>query len=349
MRGPVPEAEPGPLDNLRAEEMKMTVSENPVYAVGMMVLGLAAGCVWYGFRLKKNGLAGVTALWTALLGSVLALLCAKFAYLLHDLGASIFEDGYYDEITTLTPETLSFIGGAAGFIGGAAIAARIGGIRPMKALDLFAAPGCVFLCLARLAEGGMYDIGIGGSELGIPFLKFFPLAVQRYEDTYYLCVYVLEALAALLCLIPALKGKAGGTDGGRFRRTAVCLLSAQIFFEMMVSYPYIRSFYTSFVSLEQVLCAVLLLALVIAGCIRNGRWLTLPVILVLLGISAFFQFFRDNKIDFLYDFLYGHEWYWAIDCAPEISLGVFFLVSVGLSAAGLKAVSPKRREKTEKM
>ena len=42
---------------------------------------------------------------------------------------------------------------------GTALGAKIRGIRPGKALDLFAAPACIFLCLARIAEAGMDTIG----------------------------------------------------------------------------------------------------------------------------------------------------------------------------------------------
>ena len=107
---------------------------------------------------------------------------------------------------------------------------------------------------------------------------------------------------------------------------------------------YVRSFLTSFVSLEQVFCAVLLLALVIRGCVRSGRWGPLPVTALLLGISAFFQFFRDNKIE-----LPEEGWEWALDHAGTIALAAFALVSAALVMTGLKAVSPengkKRKEK----
>ena len=241
-------------------------------------------------------------------------------------------------MTELTPDLLSFAAGAAGFIAGTTLAAKLCGIRPMKALDLFAAPGCVFLFLARIAEAGMDTIGVGDA-VEAEWLQVFPLLIRNDWGDAYLSVFVLEALTALACLIPALRaGQAGEPDGQTFRRTAVWLLGAQIFWEMLLQYPYTRTFITSFVSLEQVFCAVMLLAIVIAGCVRNRKWGPVPVFLALLGCSAFFQFFRDNKIEFVFE----EGWEWAVDNAVTIAFAAFFLISAGLTAVSLRAISRKK-------
>ena len=184
-----------------------------------------------------------------------------------------------------------------------------------------------------------------GDVVEAGWLDFFPLTVRNAWGDAYLSVFFLEALTAPACLVPALrKAKDGDRDGLVFERTAVCLLGVQTGLEMLLQYPYVRPFLTSFVSLEQVFCAVLLLALVIRGCMRSGRWGTLPVTALLLGISAFFQFFRDNKIE-----LPEEGWEWALDHAGTIALAAFALVSAALVMTGLKAVSPengkKRKEK----
>jgi hypothetical protein len=315
----------------------MMLTDSPAFAVGMMLAGLAACIIWYGFRLKQHSLSVKAAPAAALTGALLALICAKTGYLLHDLGATLFE-GYFDEVTELTPDLLSFAAGAAGFVAGTALAAKLCGIRPMKALDLFAAPGCVFLCLARIAEAGMDTIGVGNA-VEAEWLQFFPLVIRNDWGDAYLSVFVLEALTALACLIPALQaGREGEPNGQAFRRTAIWLLGAQIFWEMLLQYPYTRTFITSFVSLEQVFCAVMLLGIVIAGCIRNRRWGPIPAFLALLGCSAFFQFFRDNKIEFVFE----EGWEWAVENAEAIAFAAFFLISAGLTAVGLWAVSRKK-------
>lgn len=313
----------------------MTLTDSSVFAVGMMLAGFAACMIWYGFRLKKAQMPVSAAVLAAAFGSLLALLCAKTGYLLHDLGSSLFE-GYSDEVFSIDPTTLSFICGCAGMCLGTVMGAKVRGIRPGKALDLFAAPACIFLCLARIAEGGMDTIGIG-DEVEAEWLHFFPLTIKNGWGDAYLSVFALEALTALACLIPALRKKGDGErDGLAFERTAVCLLGAQIGWEMLLQYPYIRTFITSFVSLEQVFCAILFMALVIRGCVKGKRWQPVPVTAALLGISAFFQFFRDNKIE--------TEWEWATENAWTISLAAFVLISAGLIVTGLKATGTGREK-----
>lgn len=309
----------------------MTLTNSPVFAVCMLTAGLAAGMVWYALRLKKNGLPVRAALIAAAAGSVLALLLAKLGYLLHDLGANLTE-GYFDEITELLPEKLSFVGGALGITAGVALGARLSGFRAKKALDLFAAPGCVFLCLARLAEAGMETIGVG-NEVEADWLKFFPLAIGDGWGGASLSVFVLEAAWALVCLVPALRTKQV-RDGNVFIRTAVWLLGAQMGFETLLQYPYIRSFMTSFVSLEQVLCAVLLLGIVVPRCIRGRKWLPLAAVLLLAGASVFFQFYRDNKIEFLFE----EGWEWALENAETIASAAYLLIGAGMVWAGDRAV-----------
>ena len=58
----------------------MTLTDSPVFAVGMMLAGLAVCMIWYGFRLKKEQMPVSAAALTATLGSLLALVCAKAGY-----------------------------------------------------------------------------------------------------------------------------------------------------------------------------------------------------------------------------------------------------------------------------
>ena len=309
----------------------MALTDSPVFAVCMMFAGLAAGMTWYAFRLRKNSLPVRAAI----------LVFAKLGYLLHDLGANIIE-GYYDEVTEISPWMLSFVGGCLGIVAGVAAGARASGIKAKKALDLFAAPACVFLCLARLAEGGMDTIGIG-SEVEVSWLQWFPLTMtDSWGESWYLSVFFLEALWALVCLIPALRAKRPEErDGAVFARTAVWMLGAQIGFELYLKYPFDRCFYISFISLDQVFCAILLVILVTAGCARNRKWWPLPVTLALLGLNAFMQFYRDNKITFFWE----EGWEWFAENAVAVSRCVFCPLSIALIAVGLKALSPRGKTK----
>ena len=125
-----------------------------------------------------------------------------------------------------------------------------------------------------------------------------------------------------------------------FARTAVWLLGAQIGFEMFLQYPFIRCFLRSFVSLDQVVCAILLVILVVMGCIRNKKRWPIPVTLLLLGFNAFVQFYRDNKITFLWE-VESLEWF--AENAVTVSRYVFVLISAALIPVGLKALSHEGR------
>lgn len=322
----------------------MMMADNPEFAVWMMLAGLAAATVWYGSSLEKHRMGAKAAGLALVLGSVFALVCAKACYLLHDLGANLFE-GYFDEALSFDPATLSFVGGCLGFVAGTALSARVCRIPVGKALDLFAAPGCVFLFFARIAEAGMDAIGLG-NEVAAGWLKFFPMALRNGWGDYYLSVFFLEAVAALLCLVPALKTrKEGEREGLVFARTAVCLLGAQMCLEMLLQYPYIRTFITSFVSLEQVLCAVLLMAFVIRGCVRNRKWWPAAVTVLLLGVSAFFQFFRDSKIEFIFN----EGWEWVQENADSIAIAAYILISAALIPTALAALRPSSRNQDKKI
>lgn len=178
----------------------------------------------------------------------------------------------------------------------------------------------------------METIGVG-NEVEADWLKFFPLAIGDGWGGASLSVFVLEAAWALVCLVPALRTKQV-RDGNVFIRTAVWLLGAQMGFETLLQYPYIRSFMTSFVSLEQVLCAVLLLGIVVPRCIRGRKWLPLAAVLLLAGASVFFQFYRDNKIEFLFE----EGWEWALENAETIASAAYLLIGAGMVWAGDRAV-----------
>ena len=92
------------------------------------------------------------------------------------------------------------------------------------------------------------------------------------------------------------------------------------------------------------LSIIILMVLVIRGCVKGGRLWPVPVTVALLGISAFFQFYRDNKIEFLFE----EGWEWALDNAETFSLIAFFLISAGLILTGLKAVAPGKNDQNRK-
>ena len=94
---------------------------------------------------------------------------------------------------------------------------------------------------------------------------------------------------------------------------------------------------------ELVTVPALFVILVIRGCVRNRKWGPVPVVLALFGCSAFFQFLRDNKIEFIFN----EGWEWLADNAWTISDIAFVLISVGLVFTGLWALRPKSGQQKE--
>ena len=69
------------------------------------------------------------------------------------------------------------------------------------------------------------------------------------------------------------------------------------------------------------------------------------VLLALFGCSAFFQFLRDNKIEFIFN----EGWEWLAENVWTISNIMFILISAGLIAVGLGAFRSRAGEKNVKM
>ena len=182
------------------------------------------------------------------------------------------------------PEGYSFVGGAAMAAAAAATAAGISGIPVRRAMDAFALPGCLLVCFARLAEGGLGTVGLGDCLAGTPF-DFFPLGLADARGDRYLAVFLLEALAALA----AARAAAGpGRDGG-FLRAAWTLSALQLFLEMLRA-TWIP-FLISFVRFDQVLSA-LILALILLR--RRASLPRMLLLTLLLAGNAFVQVLMDK-------------------------------------------------------
>ena len=83
----------------------------------------------------------------------------------------------------------------------------------------------------------------------------------------------------------------------------------------------------------------MLAVLVVRGCARNKKWWPLPVTLLLMGLNALFQFYRDNKLTFLWQ--EGLQWF--AENAVVVSRYAFVLLSAALILVSLQALAPKKR------
>ena len=301
-----------------------------LYAAGLAVSGLL-----YAYRLGRAGEKRLCALLGMVLGLPLAYAGAKLFFLLQHMGLDI---GSWTAERAFFPrwEEMSFVGGCIGFVLGIWIASKILLVPGRKALDLFAVPGCILIAFARMAEAGMEIIGQGEMPAFLP--QVFPFAVVDDWGDATLAVFTLEALTALLCALWLFLSSRKRTGfGGQFEKACVVLCAVQLFLEMLVVNYWIP-FIISFIRLDQVLCAVVLLILVIRGCVRNQKAGPAVVTVLLIGLNGFMQFVQDKP--YLFPLPEGTD-------VSTLAMIVFALCSVGLVAAGLRAVDHSKNEGSE--
>ena len=301
-----------------------------LYAAGLVLSGLLYVC-----RLGRQGENRLCAPAGMILGILLACAGAKLFFLMQHMGLDI-GSWSADTVFSAAWEEFSFAGGCLGFMLGIWTAAKILHISGGKALDLFAVPGCILIAFARMAEAGMENIGQGNMPAFLP--EVFPFAVKDDWGDAFLAVFTLEALAALLCAAWLVFDGRKRKDGfsGQFRKAVIVLCGAQLFLEMLVTNYWI-TFMISFIHMDQVICAVILLIMVIRGCVRNKKAGPVIVTVLLLGLNALTQYIQDKP--------YVLSLPDTLDVGA-LALAVFALCSAGLIAAGLRAVRDNQSQLT---
>ena len=290
-----------------------------LYAAGLVVSGLV-----FAYRLEKAGERRLCAVIGMILGLPLAYVGAKLFFLMHNLGMDIRN---WSPGTLFQPlwEELSFAGGCLGFALGVLIAAKLLGVSGNRALNLFAVPGCILIAFARMAEAGMETIGQGDMPSFLP--EVFPFALKDDWGAS-LAVFSLEALTALCCAGWLLTAERKRNDSGlHFVKACIVLCSVQLFLEMLIVNYWIP-FIISFIHLDQVLCAVILLVLMIRLSLRIKKAGPVIVTVLLMGLNALMQFIQDKP--YLFPLPDGMD-------TGILSVAVFALCSAGLVATGLQA------------
>lgn len=301
------------------------MEENITLILGLYAAGLVIAGFLYACRLSGAGEKRVCALISMAFGLPLAYAGAKLFFLLQHAGMDI---GSWTAEAVLLPrwEEMSFAGGCVGFATGVWLAAKILHVSGRKALNLFAVPGCLLIAFARMAEAGMETIGQGDMPAFLP--EIFPFAIADDWGAS-LAVFTLEALAALLCALwLTVTGQKQAGYEGQFEKACIVLCAVQLFLEMLVVNYWIP-FIISFIHLDQVICAVILMILVIRGCVRNKKAGPAVAAALLMGLNALMQFFQDKP--YLFPLPEGTD-------AGTLAIIVFALCSAGLIAAGLWAV-----------
>lgn len=221
--------------------------------------------------------------------AVLGLLFAKVSYVLLT--------GGWNTLFTPEPSEFCFTGGAAGVCLGVLLAAKITEYRPAgKLLDRFVLPGTLLIAGLRMAEIELGSLG-AGRYIDVPADSvFLVLAIfNRYGEPY-VAVFVWEALAALFVGLLSLHGEEA-RPGQCFETAVFRLCACQILLENMRN----RALAWGFVRVEQLLCAVFLLALLLRACARGEkkqgvrRFLPALYLLVCMAAIVGIEFLRQRS------------------------------------------------------
>ena len=237
-------------------------------------LSLAAqfGWTW------KNG---ATALVTTTAATLCGVLAAKLAYVL--LMADTTLAAYGAEALWFTDvDSFSVFGGAAGAVLSACATAKLLGMRPAAMLDRFIPSLALGLTFLRLSEGELGTLGVGAYVEPGGLWARFPFAVGNAYGEYYLAVFALEALFALLCAVALWRRGRAWSAGLKAEIGLFLLALPQIFCESLRA----RCMKWGFVRVEQLLCCLLLLGLLGHACNRAREWRRLRFLPLALGVLA---------------------------------------------------------------
>ena len=229
--------------------------------------------------------------------AVLGIAAAKLSYVLLMEAGSVFFRGEWNILFSPEPSEFCFVGGAAGVCLGVLLAARITGYRPAGSLmDRFALPGALLAAGLRMAEACLGSLGAGrfiDTPSGSPFLI---LAVYNRYGEPHVAVFVWEAAVALAVGLFSLRGEES-RPGQRFETAVFRLCACQILLENMRS----RALSWGFVRVEQLLCAIILVVLLLLACAhgakKQGAVRFLPVVYLLACIAAIvgIEFLRQRS------------------------------------------------------
>ena len=239
----------------------------------------------YALRLRKRSLDPRLALWGLILGGALAVLGAKAGYLLLMLKQKGFE-----QAIGFSAGKLSVVCGAAALCAGIALTGRFVNPRAkgLDLLDAFAPCGALLLGFIRAGEYFLPGLGVGGDLEEGHFLARVPFGMQNEWGEWSAAVCVLEAFVALAFALVILLGpKRERFPGWTFELTAMGLALIQIHCESLLN----GGMRWGFVRAEQVLCAVIVLALMLRGCLKSSRAIPgwkrfMPLIVTALCVAA---------------------------------------------------------------
>ena len=264
---------------------------------------LAAGMAF--FCLRRQSCTGNKAAASVCIFALLAVpLCAYGAHVLYCLAdvPNLYRIGENPLlILDLNYGGFALYGGMAGFFAACALAAKLTGQRFLSLADAFSPAGLALIAFVRFAEGAL---GQGFSfDVENPAFCFFPLSVYDPEwEVFYLALFMLEGLYALVCAACLQRRKSSG-------RTALALVlyaGMQIWFESLRRDNFMRCF-GGFVRTMQLLSVVivtvlLLIWLALSSMRPHQKALALAVHALCAGGVILMEFAVEYKVAFLLRF-----------------------------------------------
>ena len=280
----------------------------------MMLAGSAAVFALYGFRcakavripaLRKHAwqAAALSFFFSALFGAVLARV--GYALLMQELDFEYDGVEALEQLLEFDIEYVSFLCGALGIVLGVLLANRLvrkGSV--MRGMDAFAPFGALLAVLFRLGELFHGSYGLGRTLPDGSALAFFPFAAKITDagghDTWRWAICVLSAVFALVWAgIVFFRLREKSRSGFIFTLTLFFLALPQILCESLRT----RGMRWLFVHVEQLLCAVVLLFVMLFWILKSGkelpflrRWWPLGALLLGAGLLVGAEFAIDGKI-----------------------------------------------------
>ncbi len=264
----------------------------------IMLFGSAAVFALYGLRcarasrleaLRKNAwlAALLSFVFSALFGAVLARL--GYALLMQELDFEYEGIAALEQLLEFEIDTVSFIFGAVGVCLGVLLANRLlrkGAV--LAGMDAFAPFGALLAALFRLGELFFGSYGAGGNlPEGSP-LAFFPFALKiNVAGGYSYWAWAVCVLSAVFALVWAavafFRLRSMGRPGFCFLLTLFFLSLPQVLCE---SLRHNVSMLWLFVHVEELLCVLVLLGVMLVWVLGSGRGLSFPRRFWPLGILA---------------------------------------------------------------
>ena len=255
-------------------------------------------------RLKRA--PWLTALLSLIFGAAFGLVLARMSYALLMQELDFEYDGIEAlyQLLELSVTRMSFFGGAAGVLLGVLLANRLTRKGAITAgLDAFAPFGALLVALFRMGELAYGSYGLGTSLAEDSPFAFFPFAVQVKVDGGYSywgwAICVLSAAFALVWAAVALLRFRRGRTGLCFTLTLFYLALPQVLCESLRNRPMLWLF----VRPEQVLCAVIMFAVLLVWLLKSGRgmkplrrWAPMAGLLVCVGLVVATEFAIDGKL-----------------------------------------------------